>query len=272
MVACLRILLLSCALFSLGQPLSGQALKDDLEDGIALVTSRKGKVTLKSTDEKKRDAKLHAVETLSGLEVICGGGDYIFFSLSNGIGLGVYENSRVRFKRYQQRPFPAEKESLEYEPTFSKLDVELLEGSLIFSAERLSPLSEIVIKLPMGQVRIHRASGRVLYDESGAHLSITSGIVTYDYPNPAEQAFIHAPNRVRISDQSAMLGRIAESNNIASDPSSELTKHLVDAARYASERVVFRVASEEASIPQPVLVAKPETLQQPSPRPYRYLD
>ena len=268
----LRILLSICALFGLWQPLAGEARNADLEDGIALVTSRKGGVTLTSPQGKKRDAELHAVETLSGVEVSSGSDDYVFFSLSNGVGLGIDGNSRVRFERYRQRPFPPEKESLEYEPTLSKLVVELSEGSLSFSAERLSPLSEFVIKLPKGEVRILRASGRVRYDERGARISIVSGIVTYDYPNEAEQDFINGPNSVRISDQSAMLGRITESGDIASEPSGGSTQYLVDAAHRAGDRVVFRVSSPAASIPRPVLVARPEALQQPSPRPYRYLD
>lgn len=268
----LRILLLGCVLFGSGLQLAGQARQHDLADGIALVTSHTAGVTLTSPGTGSRTAELHAVETLSGLEVICGSGDSIFFALSNGISLGVYENSRVRFVRYQQRPFPADKESLEYEPTLSKLHVEVSEGSLFFFAPHLSPLSEMMIQLPQGKVRFHRASGRVHYDESGALISITSGIVTYHYPNAAEPTFINAPNRVRISAESALLGRIAESNTIESDPASEVTRHLVDAARHASERVVFRVTSAGASIPQPVLVAKPANLQQLSPRPYRYLD
>jgi hypothetical protein len=272
MRTCLRILLLSCALASFGQSLAGQTRTHDLPDGIALVTSHQGEVTIQSAEGKIRAAELHAVETLTGLEITSADGDYIFFSLSNGIGLGVYGNSRVHFKHYQQRPFPAEKENLEYEPTLSKLNVELLEGSLIFSAEHLSPLSEIVIQLPQGQVQISRGSGRVHYGGSDALISITSGIITYSYPNTSEQEFIHAPNQVRISDASARRGRIVESKSIASDPASEVTKHLVDAARHASERVAFRVVGAGASIPQPVLVAKPKALQQPSPRPYRYLD
>lgn len=278
MLMCLRILFFNCAFFLAalaglaGQQLAAEVVENDLMDGIALVTSRQGDATLITSNAKTRSPELHAVETLSGVEVTSGKDDSIFLSLSNGMGLGVYEDSHLRFESYLQRPFPSERESLEYEPTLSKLVVELFEGSLSFSAEHISPLSEIVIKLPKGQIQIQRASGRVLYDENGAHISIIRGIVSYDYPHGEEPAFIHGGNRVRISDGSAMRGRLAESNRIPSGPYSQLTERLVEATRHASERVVYRVDSEGASIPQPILVAKPETLQQPSPRPYRYLD
>ncbi|MFO8027935.1 MAG: hypothetical protein R6U56_09750 [Opitutales bacterium] len=273
MLARLRILIVLCALCGAAHTLAGEELRSDLENGIALITSRKGEVTLAPPGARPSEAELHKVVPLTGFEVNSGSGEHIFFALSNGVGLGVYEDSRVRFVSYQQRPYTAGKESLDYEPSRSSLVIELREGSLSFAAEYLSPLSEVVIKLPRGQVRIHQASGRVLYNESGAHISITSGIVSYDYPNTTEEEFINGPNRVRISDQSAVRGRVDESSKIASDASGELTQHLVAATRHASERVLFRVSPEEpASIPQPVLVAKPESLQEASPRPYRYLD
>lgn len=265
-----HILLLPLLLFS--HPLVADLLSTDLQDGVALITTRTGKVTLQSADAKPRAAQLHAVETLSGMEVSCGDGAGVFFALSNGTALAVHENSRLRFGNYQQQPFTADKENLDYEASRSNLSVELLEGSLSFSAERLSPLSKVAIQLPRGKIQIHRASGHVRYNETGAHISILRGIVTYQYPDPAEQDMIHAPNWVRISDQSALRGQLAESRPLDDSPSQEPTKKQVAATRHASQRVLFRIVSGTAAIPQPMLVSDPEARHKPSPRPYRYLD
>lgn len=273
MLTSLRLLFFnSCALFLAGYPLIAEAVESNLQDGLAMVTSRWGDVALSSPGAQARRPELHAVKTLTGSEITTGKGDYIFFALSNGMGLGVYENAHLQVKSYLQQPYSAERESIEHEPTRSKLVVELFEGSLSFSAEQISPLSEIVIQLPKGKVRIQKASGRVIYNHTGSHISILRGIVSYDYPGTEEQEFIHGANRVRISDESAMLGRIAESHPIIPASSSRLTERLVEATRYASKRVLYRVNSDGTSIPRPVLVATPEALQQPTPRPYRYLD
>lgn len=252
-------------------PVVGEEPGNGFEDGLALVTTARGDVTFTTSSGKARQAELHAVETLTGIEVTSGKEGYAFFSLSNGSALGIHNNSQVRFESYQQRPFPPEKESFEYEASHSKLIVHLVEGSLSFSAERLSPLSAIIIKLPIGQIETYKASGRVVYDERGALITITSGIVSYDYPGIEEEEFINGPNQVRISKQSAALGRIAESSP-ESAPSRELTERLVQATHRANQRAIFKVPSDEAAIPRPVLVAKPEALQKPTPRPYNYLD
>ncbi len=267
-----NFLLLNCALISAAHSLAGASLQNGLPDGIALVTSRQGSVTLSAPDGRIREPELHAVEVLSGVKVTSGSAGSIFFSLSNGVGLGLHGEAQLRFESYQQDPVPAGRESIDYEPTRSRLVVQLLQGTLLFSAEHISPLSEVVIKLPHGQIQIHRASGKVLLNDSDAQISILSGIVAYDYPNTEVQTFINGPNQVRISAQSAREGRFAESQQIGTDPSSEDVRQLVRAARHARERVIFKVSATDPSRLQPVLVAKPAALQKPTPRPYRYLD
>ncbi|MFU8848064.1 MAG: FecR domain-containing protein [Opitutales bacterium] len=256
----------------LSHSLAADLLSGDLEDATALITTRTGKVTLQSPAAKPRTTQLHAVETLSGMEVSCGEGANVFFALSNDTALAIHENSRVRFVNYQQQPFTADKENLDYEASRSSLSVELLKGSLSFSAERLSPLSEVVFQLPQGKIQVHRASGHLRYNETGAHISILRGIVTYQYPDPAEQDMIHAPNWVRISDPSARRGEIAESQVIAEMPGSESTIKLIEATHHASQRVLFRITPGGPAIPEPILVSNPAARQTPSPRPYRYLD
>lgn len=272
MVTCLRILVLNCMLISVVQGQAIDLFLDKLEDGLAIVTSREGDVRFNYPDGRSRQAELHAVEQLTGLDILTEKEEYLFLALSNGAALGIYENSDVQFESYLQQPFKAGAESKELEPTRSKLVLGLKNGSLTFSAETLSPLSEIVIQLPVGQVRMHKASGRVLYDHTGAHITILSGIVTFHYPESEAKDFINGPNRVRISEQSAKRAEIAESVDYGTDSARELTEELVRATSHSRERVLFRTVSTAPAIPQPVLIAKPETLDQASPRPYRYLD
>lgn len=271
MVTCLRILIFTPLLFGASMQLAGEGSDGELQDGLAVVTTSAGEVMLTEPGGSRRELELHAVESLTGTELSSGKGAYAFLSLSNGSALGIYENSSLRFVRYRQLPFLPERESLYYEASRSELIIEVRQGSLSFSAEQLSPLSTVIIKLPSGRIEAHKASGRVCHDERGSWITITSGIVGYDYPGAGEEEFINAPNMVRIDNQSGKPGPIVAST-VKSDPAHKQTQRLVKATHHSRERVVFKLESEEAAIPQPILVAKPETLLEPTPRPYTYRD
>jgi len=150
--------------------------------------------------------------------------------------------------------------------------IRLNQGSVSFSAGHLSPLSVIIIKLPVGQIEIRKASGRVLYGDRGALVMLTSGIVSFISPGMREEEFIHSPNAVRISGDPSQPGRISLDTLPDPYPAKELTRLLVNATHRAGERVIYKVPTGQASIPRPALVAKPETLLKPTPRPYIYLD
>lgn len=268
----LRILILNCIFFSATYLCTADITGNPLREGVAIVTTRSGEVTFTDSSGRKEQAEYHELTSLNGVKVTTGRNGQVIFSLSNGISLGIDLNSEVRFERYLQQPYLPEKESLEYESTRSELILELTSGSISFHTERISPLSKILFKLPNGQIRPHKSSGRVVYDRTGAHVTILSGIINFDYPDSAEQKFINGPDTVRISDLSARNGMIAGTLTPEEDPNRELTERLVAATRRSNERVFFKVPSDAAAIPQPVLIAKPEDLKQPSPRPYRYLD
>ena len=78
---------------------------------------------------------------------------HVFFALSNGMGIGIGQNSEVIFETYVQKPFPARKERLSYEPSVSILSVRLVSGTLAVASNKLSPLSQARVYLPTGELR-----------------------------------------------------------------------------------------------------------------------
>jgi len=230
-----------------------------------------GEVMLTEPKGETRGFELHAVESLTGKSVRTGKDSYLFLSLSNGSALAFDEESDVRFHRYGQRPYPSDSESHQYEPSRSELMLQLKKGSFVFSAERLSPLSRIVIELPVGEIEIHQASGHVICDDRGARITLASGIVGYAAPGSGEQEFINAPNTVQARFPRGELSPIAESTP-ESNPWHERAAQLVQAAQHSRNRVIFKVHSQTPAIPQPMLVTKPETLRKAPARPYTYRD
>ena len=266
------ILIASCIFLGAALQLTGQILSEKFEDGLSLVTTYKGAIDLVRPDGSKQPIAQHAVHTLSGTELKLDAGEHLFLSLSNGIALCIEENSHVRFETYRQLPFGPDKESSKYEPSQSRLFLSLEKGSVCFSSDFISPVSEFIIRLPGGDVKILKASGRLQHDEIGTQLSILSGIAAYYKKGSEKGTFLNAPYQAGISRVSAELStptKIPHANHSASVAS---TMRLVEATHRARERVLYKVPTQEFSIPVPILVARPEDLLKPSPRPYTYLD
>lgn len=272
MLTDLRSLTLGSLLVAASTSFAADTVSDGMQEGIALITSWSGEVKVEDGQSPPRSPELHHTGSLSGMRVETGREGQIFLSLSNGVGLSIGHETVLRIESFLQAPFTAARQSTTYEPSRSRLVIELTVGSLCFYSERLSPLSEILIQLPDGQIQINQSSGRVLYDSTGARITIGSGIVSFIDPESLEREFINGPETVWIRSERTLLKEGVSTVPAEQDPSRQLTDALMAATRYASERVLFRVTSEEASIPQPVLITPAESGQQLSPRPYRYLE
>lgn len=262
---------LTCFLSSFASALADAPSRGDMEEGVAIVTSRKGSPKIITAESNKRTLSLHDVLRLGGAKLSCGKSEHLFISLSNGVGLGLGANTELRIKSYTQRPFKETKESVEHEPSISQLTIILESGTIAFAAERLSPISKFTIQSPTGETRIHTAKGIIRYDSTGVNIAAVSGQLTYYYPNMDQRQFIGAPQTIRISEHSAALGKAAESSNSISSLSDTETL-FVKAAEHAGQRVLYKVPPGTTAIPQPVLIAIPEKLKQPSPRPYTFFD
>ncbi len=239
-----------------------------MPDGIAVVTSQQGSIRITDTSGKRQSSPdLHQARTLSGQTIRTGKDAHIFFALSNGLGIGIGEDSQVTFHIYAQEPFRAEKESLNYEPSVSTLTVEIQQGTFAIMSEGLSPLSKARLLTPTGTLRVHAALCLIRQDETGTTITAYKGNTTFHYPDGKNREFIAGPAAVRISPQSSSLGKIAEKIDIAT--LSERSKRFADAARNASRRVFFK-SSETDGTAIPTLIAPNSYFEQAPARPYEY--
>lgn len=266
------ILTASCISLCIALQLTGQTLTEKFEDGLSIVTTCKGTIDLLRPDGSRQALEHLSVQTLSGTELKLDAGEHLFLSLSNGIALCIEENSHLRFETYLQLPFRADKESSEYEPSRSRLTLSLKKGSICFSSDSLSPVSEFIIKLPAGDIKILKASGRLQHDEINTQLSILSGIAAYSKRGREKATFLNAPYQAAISRVSAELGTATLIPHAEDNALAAATRRMVDATHRARERVLYKITTAESDIPEPILVARPEDLLKPSPRPYTYLD
>ena len=256
----------AAAFFCCGVVVQGQ----ELEDGVAFVTTVDGQVRFESVEGGNKPARLHQSITLSGTRVTTGEKSFCGLSLSNGVGLVLGPESQVSIGAYRQRPYPASEQSLEYEASVSHLELALESGRIAMAAGRLSPLSKINVSTPYGVARTHSALGFVAFEEDRVQLTAIEGNLVFTFFDADEREFLGSGRSFQITKQSALRAEPAVRSSAAE--LGEAAQDLVAAAAYASRRVLFLVEDLEPAIPSPRLVTPADASTSPSPRPYGYRD
>ena len=256
-------LLPALSLAALLAPIAAPAVPGEADmAGLAVVTGRAGDVTLSSPDTGDLRPELHGEYTLNATTVRTGPDAHLFLALSNGMGLGVGADTELTVEAFRQEPFPEERAGWELEPSRSVLTLRLREGRMAVASQKLSPLSKVRVRLPVGTARVHDTTGVLEIDDTGTHVTAYSGTLTFLYGDADDREFIAEPQSIRITRQSAALGRVAELTSLDALP--EASALLARATRHSSRRVFFRSGRP----PRPVLVVRPEYHASPPARPY----
>lgn len=239
-------------------------------DGSAIVTSRSGSVSAQQADGQAVATDLHSVLRPAGVRWSTQDESRLFLALSNGVALGLDENTTLHCTQYGQRPYTADGLEEGREPSVSKSLLQLEAGRIAVASDQLSPLSELRIALPFGSVLLHRGTCLIEYDSTGIRLTAFEGNLTYSYPDSNAREYVPASRQVRISQQSAKLQRVAETTTAATlGPEAVL---LCRAAQHSSQRVVFLPNRSSGEAPEAVLIAPPGYLEQAPLRPYTFKD
>lgn len=234
----------------------------------AVLTSQSGPVEVLDAAGNVRHVKPRSALMPEALQWSTGPDGRAYLTFSNGTAVGLGASTQLRFLEYRQQPFTPEKAGFRYEPSTSRLRFSLERGEIAVVCQRVSPVSDIRVDLPYGSLRIQRGIASIRYDQTGLHLAMIEGNLTYDYPGGEEREFVSAGSSVRISAQSAKRGEVADRR-----PLEELfaeTAQLHKAAQNASRRVLFRANAGTGAPPEPALVVRPVAYEQPSPRPYEF--
>jgi len=239
----------------------------DMAEGIAVTTGIQGSIQIEDAESRTTQPKLHDTIILNACTVKTGKNAHLFLALSNGMGVGIGENSTVQFETFIQKPFTKKREGLSNEPSTSTLSIRLFNGDLAIVSNNLSPLSEARVFLPHGELQIHAATCIVQYNQMGAQISAYGGLLTYNYPDLKHRELIVTPQSIRISPQSAVLGQVTESMTLSSLPKA--IKRFAQATQHASKRILFK-AGDNGDPPRPVLIASPAYFDQPVDRPYKF--
>lgn len=242
----------------------------EMMPGSAIVTSRSGPVRASEAGGRQLDVDTHDILLPSGLSLSTGKKGRIFLALSNGVAVALDEATSIFCAEYTQRPFSLEDQSRGLEPSESGMRLQLESGQIAIATNRLSPLSELRILLPHGELRLHKGTCLINYDSMGLRITSFDGNLTYYYPDSDAREYVSAPASVRISDQSAERRQATEVASVDSLGPEDI--QLCRAAQHASQRVTFEANITTGLPPVPVLIVKPQYFQQPAMRPYQFKD
>ena len=239
-------------------------------EGSAIVTSRSGSVSAIDASGERVSAASHEILDPVGLTLSTKKDARIFLTFSNGIAVALNAASVVQCTDYTQRPFDKEDQALGLEPSESNLKMRLIDGQIAVASNRLSPLSDLRVKLPKGELRLHKGTCLISLDLTGLHITAFEGNLTYYYPDGESREFISAPKVIRISDQSMERQKAAEITTVDSLGIEQV--HFCQAAQHASKRVTFQANESTKLPPEPVLIVRPQYFQQPDYRPYQFVE
>ena len=258
----LRSALLILTTLFLFSPLKAQTMIK----GSAIVTSRSGSAHAKDASGKRVSTASHEILLPSGLTLSTTKDANIFLTFSNGVALAINEESVVQCTDYTQRPFDKEDQARDLEPSVSNLKLRMIKGQIAIASNQLSPLSELRIQLPKGELRLHKGCCLIRLNTTGLHITAYEGNLIYYYPNSQSREFVSAPKGIRISEQSMERLQVAENTSVETLEAEQA--HFCQAAQHASKRVTFQANESTKLPPEPVLIARPEYFQQPEFRPH----
>jgi hypothetical protein len=260
----LRSALLILATLFIFSPLKAQKMIK----GSAIITSRSGSAHAKDASGERVSTASHEILLPSGLTLSTTKDAYIFLTFSNGVALAMNEESVVQCTDYTQRPFDKEDQARDLEPSVSNLKLRMIEGQIAIASNQLSPLSELRIQLPKGELRLHKGCCLIRLNTTGLHITAYEGNLIYYYPDSQSREFVSAPKGIRISEQSMERLQVAENTSVETLEVEQA--HFCQAAQHASKRVTFQANESTKLPPEPVLIARPEYFQQPEFRPYSF--
>jgi len=258
-----RIVRLLAALF-IFSPLKAQTMIG----GSAIVTSRSGSVSAIDASGEPVSIASHEILHPAGLTLSTIKDARIFLTFSNGITVALNEASVVQCVDYTQRPFDKEDQALGLEASESNLKLRLIDGQIAVASNRLSPLSDLRVQLPKGELRLHKGTCLISLDATGLYITAYEGNLTYYYPDSESREFVSAPKGIRISDQSMERQKVAEVSTVESLEIEQI--RFCQAAQHASKRVTFQANDSTKLPPVPVLIVRPQYFQQPNLRPYQF--
>ena len=238
---------------------------ESMISGSAIITSCSGEVEVINHDGKSAKSKLHTVLLPDGLNFRTGTKSRLFMTLSNGVALGLDSETFLQCVDYTQLPFNLEEQSRRLEASVSRLYLKYKKGLLAIASNYLSPLSEIKIILPDGELRLYKGSCLIEGDATDLQITATEGTLTYYYTGNNNHEYITAPESLRILE--------GKKKAIVNLPINTLNPKLLSLSRAthnASRRVQFKPNKGSGLAPEPVLIVRPEYFEQPTVRPYRF--
>lgn len=221
-------------------------------------------------DNMGRDLSLKVGDRLlpEGLVFLTGADSSAFFSFSSGVAIGLSSETELRHVRLKQRPFEPSREGFGFEPSVSHLAMNLMKGQIALAAPHLSPVSELIINLPVGTARLQRGVVLIRQTPSTLLIEVREGTLIYSQPFTDRREFLSAGTRLHLSTEEVSQKPVILQERF--DLAGSGPGGFEAATRHARTRVLFIGNAENPAPPEAQRVARRYDTHRLSARPYQF--
>ncbi|GHB94624.1 hypothetical protein [Cerasicoccus arenae] len=143
------------------------------ESGVAVIDSQSGQVTATLAGKELPVGK--AFDPV-GTDIQTGADGFSALVFSNGVAVYIAPNSHLQISHYEQTPFKARPDDVEFEPSRSTLRTSLLNGQVGVAQRDPNPLSAFTIELNEGvSVSLKAQSATVIHETLSGIMAIFDG-------------------------------------------------------------------------------------------------
>ncbi|MEO0795120.1 MAG: hypothetical protein AAFX93_08165 [Verrucomicrobiota bacterium] len=151
------------------------------EFGVAVVDSIGGDVSVSGSANQ---LKANQVINPQGIDIKTGSSGFAAFVFSNGVAVYLGPNSHLRLDSYEQIPFESEPDNLEFEPSRSRLSLQLTTGVVGIAHKEPNPVSELSIELGPGYiVKLSSQAAVIISGIEGATTALLDGRARITHQN-----------------------------------------------------------------------------------------
>lgn len=222
---------LHLALISL---LTTSLLRAEWTPGYAAIDSFSGNVNINGNSGVP--VKHHAFQP-DGVTLSTNRDGFLAVVFSNGMSIYMGPSSQLKVIEFAQQPWHPEESNPDFEPSRSKINIQLIEGEFAITQRQAFPTSEILFTVPQGTIETISPALFVQLGPTEASLFVLDGRAIFSPTSQNRRDFVQFGQRLNLNqarqvDSGIALDRIGHEQN-------KMIEELLTRSRLAAARTVF---------------------------------
>lgn len=228
-------------------------LHADWQPGYASVDSFSGNVRM---DGQTGNLVKHQAFAPDGVSLTTGRNSFLSLVFSNGMSIHMGASSELRVLEFAQQPWQAGENNPDFEPSRSRIKIQLVQGDFAITQRQAFPTSEIVFVVPQGTIETLSPAIYINLQATESALFVLEGRALFHPRSHARRDFVQSGQILDLDHARQGVGGLAI--NRISYGQNNTIQELLTRSRSAAARTVF--------------IKEGDTLQARAVRPARFFD